>query len=171
MTVGDLIKLLQELPQGTPIIANSPDASDEGLGHWYVPQFLHLNGYELVDLKDGKCLKFKYGKEDEGWTDDCWDALDDGRFFEARGLGKDDFVWAGEETPTKDGNYLCVCQHGSRYTLEHHSFFAKVMADGYVRSDGHWGFDCGHIPAQCGRSYPVMLWCPKSYVPFQGGQA
>lgn len=167
MNVGQLIELLKEFPKDMPIISNNPEASDEGLGHWYVPRYLHLNNYKIIELKDSKCLRFEYGEEDEGWQDDCWAAVTSGRFFAARGLDEKNFVWRGEEQPTKDGNYLCVCKHGSRYTLETHSFFAKVMADGRERADDQWGFDCEHIPAHISHSYPVACWDKTSYKPFK----
>lgn len=97
-------------------------------------------------------------------------AVEDGRFFTARNLNKGDFVWARDETPPKDGTYLCICRHGgskARYTLEKQVFYAKVNSSGLVRDDGQWGFGCEHIPdfSAC-PSYPVALWSPKSYVPF-----
>lgn len=171
MNVGQLIELLENLPKDMPIIDNNPEASDEGLGHWYIPRYLHLNDYDIVELKDCRCLRFKYGEEDEGWQDDCWNAVSNGRFFKIRNLNEENFVWSGEEKPTKDGNYLCVCRHGSRYTLETHSFFAKIMADGREREEGQWGFGCEHIPEQYGRSYPVTLWDRTSYKPFSDKEA
>lgn len=167
MTVRDLIELLEKLPKDYPIVGINPDSSDEGLGHCFTPHYLHLNGYEILELKDCKCVKFKFGDKDEGWTDDCWDAIIDGRFFRVNGLDKKDFVSSSIEIPTKDGNYLCICRHGNRYTIEHRSFFSKVMADGKERSDDQWGFDCEHIPMGYGYSYPVIAWSKSSYQPFK----
>ena len=167
MTIQDLIELLGKLPKDYPIVGINPDSSDEGLGHWFKPRYLHLNGYEILELKDCKCVKFNYGEKDEGWTDDCWEAIYDGRFFKVNGLDEKDFVFSGEEKPTRDGNYLCICQHGNRYTIEQHSFYAKVMANGKERKDDQWGFNCEHIPIGYGHSYPVIAWSKSSYRPFK----
>lgn len=167
MTIRDLIELLEKLPKDYPIVGINPDSSDEGLGHWFEPRYLHLNGYEILELKDCKCIKFKFGEKDEGWTDDCWEAIYDGRFFKVNGLDKNDFAFTSIEKPTKDGNYLCICQHGKRYTIENNSFFAKVMDDGKERADNQWGFSCEHIPMVYGNSYPVIAWSRKSYKSFR----
>ena len=167
MTVQDLIELLEKLPKDYPIVGINPDSSDEGLGHWFVPHYLHLNGYEILELRDCKCIQFKFGEKDEGWTDDCWDAICDGRFFKANGLNEKDFIFSGIEKPTKDGNYLCICRHGKRHTIEQHSFYAKVMDNGKERSADQWGFNCEHIPIGYGNSYPVIAWDKNSYTPFK----
>ncbi len=166
MTIRDLIELLEKLPKDYPIVGINPDSSDEGLGHWFEPRYYHLNGYEILELKDCKCIQFKYGRWDEGWTDDCWEAIQDGRFFKVNGLNEKDFIFSSIEEPTKDGNYMCICQHGRRYAIENHSFFAKVMDNGKEREDGQWGFSCEHIPTGYGHSYPVIAWSRSSYRPF-----
>lgn len=164
MKVKDLVGMLQRLSQDAQLVKDNPDARDEGLGHWFIPRFLHLVGFDTVELEDALCIKFKYDKEDFGWQDDCIDAIKDGRFFAAHNLKAEDFVWAGEEKPTKDGNYLCICRHGKRYTVETQAFYAKETLAGYVRADDQWGFSCEHIPSFCKTpSYPVVLWSPKSY--------
>lgn len=171
MKVHELIELLKKQPQDVLVIKYNPEARDEGLGHWYIPRYLHLTGMK-ADKVDGKdCIRFSYSEEDDGWQDDSMAAIADGRFFMANNLNEDDFVWSREEVPDKDGNYLCICRHGKRYTVETHSFFAKVMENGFVRADSQWGFDCEHVPPHISSSYPVLLWSPKSYIPFnkQGG--
>lgn len=166
MNVAQLIEFLKTQPQDALIVDNNPRASDEGLGHWFEPRYLHLVGVK-EKVVDGKtCLTFKYSEENDGWQDDSWDAVNSGRFFKARNLDPNDFVWTGEEKPTKDGNYLCVCQHGKRYTVETHSFYAKVSPTGYVRDNGQWGFNCEHVPPEFGPSHHVALWSRKSYKPF-----
>lgn len=167
MTVRDLIELLKKLPKDYPIVGVNPDSSDEGMGHWFKPRYLHLNGYEILELEDSKCLKFNFGEKDEGWTDNCWEAISNGRFFKVNRLDKNDFIFSSIEKPTKDGNYKCICRHGRRYTIERHSFFAKVMDDGKERANDQWGFDCEHIPIGYGVSYPVIAWSKNSYKPFK----
>lgn len=171
MQVKDFVKLLQELPQDARLVKDNPDASDEGLGHWFIPQFLHLVGFEKVELDGGLVLKPKYSENDFGWQDDCYDAILDGRFFKTHNIKAEDFVRSCDERPTKDGNYICICKHGDRraiYTVEKQAFYAKVNADGYERNNGQWGFSCEHIPSFCkSPSYPVVMWSPKSYKPFK----
>ena len=97
MNVAQLIEFLKTQPQDALIVGNNPRASDEGLGHWFEPRYLHLVGVK-EKVVDGKtCLTFKYSEENDGWQDDSWDAVDSGRFFKVRGLDPNDFVWAGEE--------------------------------------------------------------------------
>lgn len=167
MEVHELIELLKKQPQDALIIDSNPEASDEGLGHWFTPRYLHLTGLESVEIDKKSCIRFTYSEKNEGWQDDCWNAVSSGRFFTSRGLDPEDFAWRGEEVPEKDGNYLCVCEHGRRYTLESHSFYAKRMEDGTERKEGQWGFSCEHIPPGFGRSYSVARWSRKSYQPFK----
>ena len=83
-------------------------------------------------------------------------------------INAEDFVRSGDEKPTKDGNYLCICKHGYRHTVEKQSFYAKVNDEGYARNNDQWGFSCEHIPSFCKTpSYPVVMWSPKSYKPFK----
>lgn len=167
MKVHELIELLKKQPQDAFIIEYNPEARDEGLGHWYIPRYLHLTGMEVEKVDGTDCIRFSYSEENDGWQDDSWCALKDGRFFKAHGLDSNDFVWKGEEVPEKDGNYLCICQHGKRYTLETVSFWAKKMASGLERSESQWGFSCEHIPPAIAHSYGVAMWSPKSYQPFK----
>ena len=86
MQVKDLVKLLQDLPQDAQLVNDNPDASDEGFGHWFIPQFLHLVGFKKVEIDGILCLKPKYSEEDFGWQDDCYDAILDGRFFKKHNI-------------------------------------------------------------------------------------
>lgn len=169
MKAHELIELLKKQPQDALIINDNPRASDEGLGHWFESRYLHLIGVKKKEVDGKACLMFKYSEENDGWQDDSWDAVDSGRFFKVRNLDPEDFVWRGEEVPEKDGNYLCVCQHGKRYTLETIGFYAKKMKDGTEREKSQWGFSCEHIPPWYRNSYHVALWSRKSYKPFKEG--
>lgn len=170
MKVHELIELLKKQPQDALIIEYNPEARDEGLGHWFIPRYLHLTGMKVEKVDGTDCIRFSYSEENDGWQDDSICALNDGRFFKAHGLDSDGFVWKGEEVPEKDGNYLCICKHGKRYTLETIAFYAKKMKDGTEREEGQWGFSCEHIPLFCStHSYPVSLWSRKSYRPFKEG--
>ena len=163
MKVKNLIEILQKLPQDARLIGENPEASFEGLGHCYEPKYLHLTGFESIEIDGEICFQFSYSHKDE-WEDFTISAIDSGLFFTNRNLNKKDFIWKGDELPKKDGLYLCICQHGIRYTVEEMGFYAEKMPNGEKRKS--WGFSCEHIPLGYGSRYQVALWSKKSFKPF-----